>query len=161
MSVFSVTNTLLHRAYAAKDDADLSPLRVQALLYLLHGWYMAIVGSPLLPTSFVAGKYGPILPELASELEAYGGNPVDEYIHEFDTSTYSLKPFFVNEAAFPQFREILEQVWSVYRPLTTVQLRGLSNDADSPWAKTEPGKPIPNALIRDNFLERARQSTKV
>lgn len=161
MSVFSVTNTLLHRAYAAKDDADLSPLRVQALLYLLHGWYLAIVGSPLLPAPFVAGKYGPILPELASELRAYGGDPVDEYIHEFDPSSYTLRPLFVNEAAFPQFRDILEQVWSVYRPLSTVQLRGLSNQSDSPWAKTAPGEIIPNALIRDSFVERARQSSKV
>lgn len=64
MRNFAMVNSLLHQAYAARDDDSLTPLRVQAMLYVLHGWCLAITGQNLLTEPFIADKYGPILPGL-------------------------------------------------------------------------------------------------
>lgn len=156
MMDFAVTNSLLHRAYAEKDDADLTPRRVQKLLYLLHGWCLAITGKSLLGSEFVAGPYGPVLTSVEQALAGHGTSPVDDYIKEFDEAQCQVMPYFVDLTAAPQFDAILRQVWSTYRPLSTNQLASLAHEPGAPWSVTSAGEVIPNEIIRLAFVAKAR-----
>jgi uncharacterized phage-associated protein len=152
MRTIPVLNSLLRIAYAAKDDDDLTPLRVQKLLYLVHGWYMAIVGESLFDEAFVAGRYGPELLSLHTSLAKYCGVPVDDYIQEFDVDSCELGNFLVNEERYPQFGTIAKRVFDTHRHLTTAQLSTLCHADGSAWARTAQGQPLDNAQIREDFI---------
>lgn len=153
MRTLPVTNHLLHTAYRANQDDDLTPLRVQKLLYFLHGWYSAITGTALLPESFVRGKYGPKLLSLDVDLAQYQGVPVSDYIHEWNPERKKAEPFFVDIKALPQFAEVLEKVWQEYSKYTTEQLSTMTHGPDSPWARTSrDGEAIPQDWIAKEFL---------
>jgi uncharacterized phage-associated protein len=152
MQTLPVLNHVLWIAYRDKYDADLTPVKVQKLLYFLHGWYLAVTGTLLLTEPFVRGKYGPILLSLERDLQVYAGGPVDDYIPEMDTTSGELKPFFVDVKALPQFQEVLERVWKQYGRLSPVQLSSLAHAPGSPWAQTTPGEPISNDLLHVHFV---------
>jgi uncharacterized phage-associated protein len=156
MDTITVTNNLLHMAYSKKDDDDLSPLRVQKLLYFVHGWYLAITGAALLTEPFVRGPYGPLLVSLEAELRGYGSLPVGDYIKQWDMGSGKYMALFVNMAAYPDLSSILGKVWEQYRRFSTAQLSTLSHSDTSPWAQTAPGQPINNELIRQSFLQMVR-----
>lgn len=158
MRTIPVLNSLLRTAYAAKADDDLTPLRVQKLLYLVHGWYLAIVGESLFDETFIAGRYGPELLSLHSTLVEYRGVPVDEYIQEFDVETCDVGYFFVNEERYRQFPAIVKRVFETHRHLTTAQLSSLCHAEGAAWTRTVPGQPLDNALIRDDFVRIAWQN---
>lgn len=156
MRTLPVLNHLLHRAYRAKQDDDLTPLRVQKLLYLLHGWYSAITGVALLDEPFVRGRFGPKLLSLDGDLAQYTGVPVADYISEWNADMGQLMPMFVNLEAFPQFAPVLEKVWTAYSPYSTSQLSTMSHGAGSPWARTPAeGLIISQAWIAEEFTRLA------
>lgn len=155
METARVANHILWTAYSKMKDDDLTPTRIQKLLYFLHGWYTVITGSPLLEESFVRGEYGPVLLSLEPKLAAYKGIPVDDYIRRFNYETGTMEPFFVAESDAPQFEDILDQVWKQYSPLTTTQLSSISHAPGSPWDKTKEGMPIETRLIIADFMRRA------
>ena len=148
MRTLPVVNHLLNIAYRDKQDDDLTPLRVQKLLYFLHGWYSAITGVALLSEPFVKGKYGPKLLSLDSDLAQYGGVPVAEYIPEWNPGSERFEPLFVDIKAVPQFTDVLEKVWQEYSRYTTEQLSTMSHAPTSPWARTpREGEAIPHAWL--------------
>lgn len=159
MRTLPVTNHLLHAAYRDRQDDDLTPLRVQKLLYFLHGWYSAVTGTPLLDEPFVRGKFGPKLLSLDADLAHYQGVPVAEYVSEWNADTGQLTPMFVNLEAFPQFGPVLEKVWREYARYTTAELSSMSHGAGSPWDRTTgEGLPISQATIADAFLRLAGEN---
>lgn len=158
MRTIPVLNSLLRTAYAAKADDDLTPLRVQKLLYLVHGWYLAIVGEPLFDEAFVAGRYGPELVSLHSTLAGHRGVPVDDYIQEFDADVCKVRTFLVNEERYPQFAPIVKRVFDTHRHLPTVQLSSLCHAKGGAWARTVQGQPIDKAFIREDFTRIAWQN---
>jgi len=160
MKTTPVLNTLLHTAYKHKNDANMTPLRIQKLLYLLHGWYSAIVGESLLDEPFVHGKFGPVLRGLEQDLASFSGVPVDDFLPEWDPVTLQVVPLFVNLEAAPQFAAILKQVWEVYSPLSTRQLSTLCHGPGTPWARTPAGAAILNDLIVADFTKRAQESSQ-
>lgn len=152
MRTIPVTNHLLWIAYRDKADDDLTPAKVQKLMFFLHGWYTAVTGTLLLSEPFVRGKYGPDLPSLEDCLQRYAGVPVDEYILELDAAQYDMKPFFVDLKMLPQFQEVLEKVWAEYGRLSLAQLSTLAHGPGTPWADTAPGRPICSNLIHTYFV---------
>ena len=46
------------------EDTPLDHLRLQKLVYLAHGWHLAIHGRPLIEESVEAWKYGPVIADL-------------------------------------------------------------------------------------------------
>lgn len=158
MRTIPVVNCLLRTAYAAKADDDLTPLRVQKLLYQVHGWYLAITGESILDEAFIAGRYGPELPSLRSALAAYSGMPVDEYIEELDWDLGKMGHFFVNAEKFPQFETVLKRVFDTHRHLTTTQLSSLAHAEGSAWTRTPQDGVIDNMRIREDFVRQAREN---
>jgi uncharacterized phage-associated protein len=155
METVPVLNEVLLKAYSKMQDDDLTPTRVQKLLYFLHGWYTTITGIPLLDEAFVHYTYGPVLLSLETKLSRYAGIPVDDYVRQFNLDTGTMEPVFTDEKAAPQFIDILDAVWKQYSPLTTIQLSSLSHAPGSPWDKTAMGQPIPTSLIVEDFMRRA------
>ncbi|MBB3121006.1 Panacea domain-containing protein [Pseudoduganella violacea] len=149
-----VVNHLLRLGFREKAD-DLTPLKIQKLLYFLHGWYLAVTGKPLIEEGFEKWQYGPVARGVYDALKRYGSNPVDDYIKDFDWETGEETAHFINPETVPQFSDVLEAVWKKYSPLTGAQLSTLTHLEQTPWSLTEMRERIDDELIRKYFVDQA------
>ena len=73
--------------YSAKAPANyfigkygrfkISPLKLQKLVYISHGWHLAIFDRELVDDEYAeAWQYGPVFPSLYHEFTEFGANPM-------------------------------------------------------------------------------------
>jgi uncharacterized phage-associated protein len=70
----AVANEFLTISKAAGRD-DLTPMKLQKLVYFAHGWCLALTEQPLICERIEAWQYGPVIPALYHEFK-YSGNDV-------------------------------------------------------------------------------------
>src|SRR5437660_9090573 len=90
---------------AEEDDRALTPLQIIKLVYIAHGWMLALYQRPLITDRIEAWKYGPVIPQLYQDMKVYGAGSIAGRLS--DTS-YSAKPLD------PQERDIIRQVYNIY-----------------------------------------------
>lgn len=146
----AVANQFL--ALAAVAERPLDPLKIQKLVYLAHGWHLAVVGTPLIQNEIRAWKYGPVIPDLYFAFRRFGGSPITEPISGFDNLVGS-DPVDNPEAS----KCIIDAIWSTYGELSGVQLSSLTHQPQTPWfevwnnCKRQGEDPIPNSLMKQYF----------
>lgn len=155
-SVLGVANEFLSRA----DDADrqLTPMHLQKLCYMAHGFTLALLDRPLTKETVEAWDFGPVYPELYDALKAFGGGSVSEPIRENNwASAANIRGSIVNADLNGREIRILDKVWADYGRFDAWQLSALTHEDDSPWAEVyKRGKknvPIPNRLIKRYFVD--------
>ena len=154
-SAKAVANYFL--ALAKEEDKDLTPLQIQKLVYLAHGWYMAFYEEPLVDDEYVeAWDYGPVFPSLYHELKEFGADPINrlakniEYIEGADKLGVWI-PVIGKEDSIT--KNLLGQAWEVYKDSTGGQLIELTHTEGSPWAQTRSKhKNIINADISNDII---------
>ncbi len=155
MKTETVFNSLMR--HAKKEGVTLTHLKVQKLLYFLHGYYLAKTGKPLLDEPFQAWQYGPVECSLYNKLRSYGGAPIDKYFPEIDKETGKESYFVVSEKNV-DFHNALNMVWDEYGNLDGVRLSTLSHEPGSPWATTSRANDeIDNKVIKDYFSKKLNQ----
>ena len=64
---------------AAKHGEKVTPLKIQKLVYIAHGWHLALYEKPLVYDEFAeAWEYGPVFPSIYHEFKHFGGAPIAE-----------------------------------------------------------------------------------
>lgn len=154
-SSLAVANELLERAEEA--GIALTPMHLQKLVYIAHGWTLAITDEPLVGEQPEAWQYGPVYRSLYDALKRYGSGEVSELIHQNNwAASERVRGPVVREHFSKQDRRILDKVFQEYGDLEAFQLSALTHDEGTPWTETYvPGqnRRIPNALIRRHFRE--------
>lgn len=145
MRAHVAANSLLQKAFSTK--MPLTHLKLQKLLYFLHGWHLAITGIPVVDEGFQAWDYGPVVPSLYQQLRHYGANAIDDYIREIDTVTGQPTAYVAN-IDDQQFWGILDKIWEQYAPFSALELSTLSHAPDSAWSFARQANPY-NAPIDD------------
>jgi uncharacterized phage-associated protein len=129
----SIANAFLSRAFGGSGQG-LSPMKIQKLAYLAHGYYLAETGEPLLDEYFEAWRFGPVLPSLYHQCKKFGRNEIDRYIEDFDVETGRSSP-----APMPDdltVLDIVRFVWTTYGKMSAVELSDWTHAKDGPWAQT-------------------------
>lgn len=152
----AVVNSLLSRAFR-EGRADMTPMKVQKLLFYLNGWHLAVTGKPAVAEPFRVWKFGPVLQSVYHDLKHFGGGPVTEYIKEFDPRSEAFKSFVIGDSA-KAFYEILDLTWEKYIGIEATRLSAMTHAPDSPWAtaKREGNSVIDNDTIKSYFIGLAR-----
>lgn len=150
MRAHVAANSLLQKAFATKTP--ITHLKLQKLLYFLHGWHMAITGMPVVDEGFQAWEYGPVVPSLYQQLRGYGANVIDDYIREIDPAS-GKSIAYVASVEDHQFWSILDGVWSQYSRFGALELSTLSHEANSAWSLARRENPY-NATIDDALIGR-------
>lgn len=136
-----VGNRLLQ--LARERGISLTPMQVLKLVYIAHGWMLALYHRPLIRDTVEAWQYGPVIPRLYSALRQYGGNPV--------TGTIGVAGQLDSAA-----ESILKQVLDRYGHLSGPALSRLTHASGTPWAEVyedgEYGIEIPDDLIEDHYI---------
>ncbi|MEL7258822.1 MAG: type II toxin-antitoxin system antitoxin SocA domain-containing protein [Pseudomonadota bacterium] len=148
--VKTVANTFLQRDFE-DGVATISPMKLQKLVYCLHGWHLAITGKPAITGSFDAWQYGPVQDELYHSFKQFRDKPINRYASVFRDGE---EKAFVIPSNDDQMRKIFEEVSKKYMPFSALQLSALTHQSGTPWSKTmeHGGGTISDDEIRKHFL---------
>ncbi|MCY3680636.1 MAG: DUF4065 domain-containing protein [Gemmatimonadetes bacterium] len=146
-SAFAVANYFLD--LAKKDGVEVTPLMIQKLVYIAHGYHLAFTardnppdGLPLVDDEFAeAWQYGPVFPSLYHHFKHFGRNPITEPAQDVDFSdvdgelrTNITTPEIDQDDKYT--RALLDKIWEVYGEYTGLQLSDITHREDTPWDKT-------------------------
>src|SRR5258707_12207087 len=143
----------LFLGFGSRDSSPISPLKMQKLAYLAHGWSLVIRGVGLVGNDFEAWPYGPVVPELYGALSKYGAAAISTPVAGFEQQ--------IDEAS----KLFADSIWKHYRQFTGVQLSALTHESGYAWDLTiKNASPfslrrpiISNELIADEFQRRAKK----
>ncbi len=149
--VLAVANFFIKKAADSGDP--ITPMKLLKLVYIAHGWHLALTGEPLIDEDVEAWKYGPVIPSLYRRYRDYGNSPIG-------ADGVSGYVGFSNELRIAPF---LERIWEVYKDYTAIQLSSMTHTSDTPWYHIWHGKGgrhylganIPNDLIRTHYAKKA------
>jgi uncharacterized phage-associated protein len=151
---------------AAAEGHRLTQMQLQKLVYIAHGWNLAINGEPLTYDKPEAWEYGPVYKELRRALRAYGRNEVAREIRyeEYFPGGFEDEPEEPAKASIgANERAVIERVYRDYGKFHAFQLSALTHKDGTPWTKVYAGgagnsEEIPSEMIRDHFVDLARSS---
>jgi uncharacterized phage-associated protein len=126
-------------------------MKLQKLVYCLHGWHLAITGNPAIDGEFEAWPYGPVEEDLYHLFKAYRNKPITTYAQSWDGDEQ--KAFVVAPSGNKEFYDILNFVAERYMLFSATQLSAMTHKAGTPWSITRDSglSVIGNDLIRDHF----------
>lgn len=130
----AVANEFIRRGIEAGNP--LTPLQIQKLVYFSHARMLSIHRQPLIREPFEAWDYGPVVSILYQALKGSGSIPVTECIEAVPEVRHSLIE-----------SDIIDCTFRAYGGINAGQLISLTHMPGSPWADTDPGKPISNKAI--------------
>ncbi len=136
---------LLQRAIK-NDSQGLTPLQVNKLAYILHGWTLGLLDRPLFdnsPKQVQAWRYGPVVVGIYYTLKPFGNNLVTldkiktrYQFNKDDPSRYD-EVLSVNVDAFMQENKKttrhLEWIYEIYAGFGGGALIDLTHEPGGPW----------------------------
>ena len=129
----------------------LNPMKLQKLVYLAHGWYLAITGEPLISEKVEAWQWGPVIRALYHEFKEYGKYPIKKSATDIERDKMGF--FVVSPPKDPSTIQLLDKVYDVYGGYTAIQLSTLTHEKGTPWdfAWKNEEDIITNELIKDHY----------
>lgn len=142
---------------AGEADMPMSAMKLQKLVYIAFGWYLALTGRRLFEEEIEAWQHGPVIPSLYHEFKCYRGNPIEGRATLYDYDTNDLHIPGVDEGDEDTL-SILSRVWEIYHPFTGGALRNKTHQPGTPWQQTYVegcrSQTIPVNLIAEHFRDR-------
>lgn len=142
-STLAVANYFLR-----KLPGEISPMKLLKLVYISHGWHLALTDQPLVGEDIQAWKYGPVIASLYQRFRDYGNGAIP---------SPPADPEFNN----PKVASLLNSVWDGYRKFTATQLSSMTHAEGTPWFETWEnggkhilGAVIPESLIKKHYKEK-------
>ncbi|WP_033290316.1 Panacea domain-containing protein [Amycolatopsis jejuensis] len=129
-------------AWAEAEEADLSNLKLQKLLYYAQGHYVALHRKPLFKEDIQAWSHGPVVPAVYHEWKGYGS--ADLHLEPAD-------PFNWADVS-GEDSQFLGQVWNSYGWYAAWHLRNMTHD-EPPWQKNWRGDQFRGIVISVPDLE--------
>jgi len=140
------------------DGKPLDQMHLQELVYIAHGWCLAITGHPLTGDRPEAFEHGPEYKRLADMLTSHGLQPVTSKLESSlsTTSPAILELVPARSQLFSAERDIVCRTYAEYGGLETSQLALLTRAEGTPWDIVFAGgagerRDIPHNLIRAQF----------
>lgn len=147
----AIANEFLRRAES--EQRALTHMHPQKLVYLAHGWTLAVSGRPLIEEPFEAWEYGPVVRKLYQSLRYAGAGDVPRLIRFGDDTPSEIDN--AEEAAAiltPSESAVIDRVWENYREFQAFQLSALTHADGSPWQRTYDNGQGKNGFINTDLI---------
>ncbi len=135
--------------HANKQGKAMSIMQVLKLVYMAHGWCLAVLDRPLIQNRIEAWKYGPVIPEIYFAFRPHGAyniQPVEVYEREIDSDA----------------EQLLQSVYVMYKDMSAAKLSSLTHMRNGPWNQIYRRKGnyhgIPDEVIARHFKEKLARS---
>ncbi|MEZ5001866.1 MAG: DUF4065 domain-containing protein [Chitinophagales bacterium] len=144
-SSLSVANYFIDKSISEGRN-DLTPMKLIKLVYIAHGWHLAINNEVLIDENAEAWRYGPVIPSVYNKFKHFKNNNISMKCSD-NTA--------INDVSIP----LLDKVWDVYKNYSGVQLSAKTHEVGTPWYITwysvknaeYMSLQIPDNLIRDHY----------
>ncbi|PNY82502.1 Panacea domain-containing protein [Deinococcus koreensis] len=145
-----VANTFLTMARA--EGRDLTQMQVHKLVYIAHGFTLALLGRPLIYNTVHAWRGGPVVRRLWQHWGERGTRPIDG-----ELPVSAGEPDLGTDA---EALEVIRSVWANYGCMEGEELSRLTHRSGSPWSQTYglPTDLIPNEITREYYTGLARSA---
>ncbi|HFU3983635.1 TPA: Panacea domain-containing protein [Streptococcus suis] len=130
ITAVDVANTFL--AKAKEEKIDISPMKLQKLIYILYKVYLKNNDLKLFDEPFEVWQYGPVISSVYQIFKKYRSNRITNY-HLNEDGTYNTVRFQHN----PRFDEAFEFVWKKYKQLDGIYLSQLTHQPNTAWSKAD------------------------
>ena len=130
ITALDVANTFLARA--KKEKIDISPMKLQKLIYILYKNYLKETKKKLFSDKVEVWKYGPVISEVYQAFKEYRSNRITEFYLNRDGSYNTVK--LGNNS---HFDKIFEKVWNEYRLIDGIYLSQLTHQRNTAWSKAD------------------------
>jgi len=131
-------------AWAEAEDADISNLKLQKLLYYAQGHHLAEKGRPLFRDALQAWSHGPVVEQVYHEFKGFGSGDITLR----DDDPFDWKDVDEDTTQF------LMAVWDKYGGIAAWRLRNMTHQ-EPPWKRhfqeLEHGITIPTDEIASYF----------
>jgi len=154
-----IANELIRLARSEAKAFD--QMQLQELVYIAHGWSLAITGQPLTGDRPEALEHGPEYRRLAAALVRWGLEPVTAEITRAEAGlncSEADESVLCSGELSEAERDILARIHADYGPLQLSQLATVTRAKNTPWADVfaggvGKGREISHVLIRNQFAE--------
>lgn len=109
-------------AWAEQNDAEVSNLKIQKLLYYAQGNHLAQTGQPLFPDRIEAWAHGPVIRTVYRRFKDYQSSEIDP----------DCVPEEFNWDDYKDVDSFLQTIWNTYGEYSAWKLRNMTH-AESPW----------------------------
>ncbi len=121
-----VANNFIKKAQE-DDIEDLTPVKLQKLVYFLYRSYLKTTGKKLFSERFETWKYGPVIPSIYAEFNSYGKDPIKTYAQDSQGIIYTV----VEKG---DFSKCIDDVWRDYKNMSGAQLTELTHQSGTAWS---------------------------
>lgn len=125
----AVANYFLKKAW--ENDFSLTPIQVIKLVYIAHGWTLAVLGDSLIHDEVEAWQYGPVIPALYDEFKIFGNQPIDKLARSKVCKSWASMEATADFSALE--KELMDAVWDEYGDWEGFQLSDLTHKKGTPW----------------------------
>ena len=142
----NVANEFLRQA--KERSTTLTNMELQKLVYIAHGYSLAILNRPLIKQNAEAWRYGPVIPDLYHALRQYGAGVVRNPINVLP-----------NERLSETDSKLVASVLEAYGRFSGPQLSTMTHREGTPWKEVyDPhasfhSDTIPDRLIKEHYLK--------
>lgn len=164
-NALSVANYFV--SLAENSNNEIKTLRLMKLVYIAHGYMLAIFNRSVLSPKFdrvEAWKYGPVIPSVYHSFKIYRNNPIKKktiiYGKETDAGVEILTPTLSDKEAIM----VCDFVWGKYGKYNDCQLVTILHRKGTPWGMVyEEGmnREIPDELTKSYYKRLVEQLLKV
>lgn len=128
------------------DGRPINQMWLQKLVYIAHGWNLAINGEPLVEDRVEAWDGGPVFRIIWNHFRDWGRNAKNGLLGK-----PSGKPFKADLS--DSERAIIKHVWKRYGDYSGRELSELTHEEGTPWSNTYFGKGRNSALDEDDIKQ--------
>lgn len=132
-------------------NRPMSQMQMQKLVYIAHGWNLAINDAPLVDGRIEAWDGGPVMRSIWNHIRDFGRN-ADGLFGKSAKEPYSAELTDGEKGLF-------QQVWNRYGGYTGVELSEMTHQEGTPWSNAYFGRgrnaPLLNSDIKQHFTELA------
>jgi len=161
-SAIAVANAFIDKAKKI-GITDLTPMKLQKLIYFAHAWSLAVSGEPLITDKIKAWRFGPVIESVYHEFKSFGSNNITKHGTEFifDNDDDNLIKARFSASKIDKNDEyansLIDAVLDVYGDKNAFFLSNITHKPGSAWDVTKEnhhngdvrGYVIPNNIIEE------------
>lgn len=133
--------------FAAKSAAVLPQMKLQKLVYIAHGWNLAINHAPLISDRIEAWDGGPVIRTIWNHIRDCGY----DFSNKFFKNSFTQEPWKADLSE--RERSVIDHVWSKYSGYSGTELSNLTHQPGTPWSNAYFGRGR-NAALLDSDIEK-------
>lgn len=149
----AIANSVLEEAET--QGKPLTIMQLLKLVYVAHGWSLALLDAPLVNEEPEAWQHGPVFPSIYREFRRFGSQRIVGYA----TGPFGSVPHA--DLSEPQ-RSVIRSVVQNYGDMHAFALSRMTHETDTPWSKAYRGGlgvsgEISNAIIAEHYKKLANE----